>query len=68
MTIERQYNKIIFVCDVDRSGGCEGQIETGESDFTAAYDMAREEGWGAVPANGGKGWIHHCGKCRVSNR
>lgn len=63
MTIERQYGKLIFVCDVGTSARCDDNFETDEEDFAPALAAAQAEGWAAVPLRNSKGFIHHCGKC-----
>ena len=61
MTIERQYGKIIFICDSGTSPRCDEQIETGESEFADALRKARREGWGVTKVAGE--WMHYCFKC-----
>lgn len=63
MTIERQYGKLIFTCDVGTGSRCDEQIETGLEDFIEALAVTREAGWGSVPYDGGRGWMHFCGNC-----
>lgn len=63
MTITRTAAGITYKCDVAKSARCEETLETGESDWTAAFTFARTKGWGAAPLTGGTGWIHYCGRC-----
>jgi hypothetical protein len=69
MTIERQYGKIIFVCDQQDSVRCDEQIETEESDFNDALRVAKAEGWRSVPLDqaggGAPKFVHVCGHCSV---
>lgn len=64
MTVERQYGKIIFTCDVEQSARCEEQIETGETDFTAALAEAKQDGW-TVHRKADGGYMHCCPRCPV---
>lgn len=66
MTIDRQYGKIIFACDIGTVSWCDGYIETGEREFEAAFTVAKAEGWRAIPldsADGAPKFIHVCGNC-----
>lgn len=67
MTIERQYGKIIFICDVESSPQCEEQMETEESDFMQALAVAKAAGWdvaaGTPTPGAAQDWIHFCPKC-----
>lgn len=63
MSVERQYGKIIFVCDVGRSPKCEELIHTGESDFYEALAAMKAAGWQAISQRHGGGWLHWCKNC-----
>jgi hypothetical protein len=68
MTIERQYGKIIFTCDVEESPRCEEQLETEASEWTAAREVFEEAGWRAFPRDrvaGAPTFIHCCKNCPV---
>lgn len=64
MTIERQYGKIIFTCDVENSAQCEEQVETGKTGFVAALQAMKEEGWTPFSLDGTT-WQHCCSECEV---
>ena len=52
--IERQYGRIIFVCD-----DCGETYEASSRDFTEAWAEARDdEGWSVT--KDGETWLHWC--------
>jgi hypothetical protein len=53
MSIERQYGRIIFVCD-----DCGNTFEASSRDFEGAWHEAKEEGWTVTQK--GKDWVHWC--------
>jgi hypothetical protein len=64
MTIERQYGRIIFVCDVERSPRCEELLDTKTGDFPEALEMAKSQGWLMRPEHpGSRDWLHWCRFC-----
>jgi hypothetical protein len=69
MTIDRQYGKIIFICDQQDNPRCDEQIETEESDFNDALRAAKAEGWRSVPLDhaggGAPKLVHVCSHCSV---
>lgn len=58
MSLDRIKGAVAFFCDC---GGCETGIETGEREFTAAVQHARDAGWEFRRREGGE-WKHYC--CR----
>lgn len=51
--IERQYGRIIFVCD-----DCGETHEASSREFNEAWAEARDEGWSAT--KDGEKWVHWC--------
>lgn len=51
--IERQYGRIIFVCD-----DCGETFEATSRDFTEAWSETKGEGW--ITTKQGDVWIHWC--------
>lgn len=59
--MDRQNGKILFECD-----DCPDVLETGESDFGEAWDMAKSDGWRTRKF--GNVWKHRCPKCSEVRR
>ena len=57
MSIERQFGKIIFVCD-----SCEDDIETDKKDFNEALEYTKQEKWRSFRTKTGA-WRHYCPEC-----
>lgn len=59
MTTDRQYKKVVFICD-----GCGDTLETGVGDFREAVKVMRDERWEARPGTGrNAAWEHYCPTC-----
>ena len=58
MSIERQYGKIIFICDT-----CEESLETKTDDWNEARAKMQAEGWRSKKY--GVDWVHGCERCGV---
>lgn len=54
--IERQHNKVIFICDL-----CEDDLDTDRSDFGEANAIRKDEGWHALQVK--DDWEHRCPSC-----
>lgn len=54
--IGREENNVVFECD-----SCGDVLEGVTSDFTAAWNRAKREGWHARKV--GEQWEHRCPKC-----
>lgn len=66
VTVDRQYNALIFMCDQQNSARCEEALETGESEWNAAMDALRGAGWRSFPPRtAGGNWVHCCPRCTV---
>lgn len=52
--ISRDHNDIIFECDA-----CGDTLETMQSDFSSAWNMAKRNGWRSKKMDGI--WEHYCG-------
>ena len=58
MSIEKQYNKYILICDVD------GEAHDEEYDtFSEAIDVKKELGWKSEMQNGE--WVDMCKECKI---
>ena len=65
MTIDRQYGKVVLVCDQQNSARCDETIETGKADFGEALAAAKREGWTVHALRPGPGFVHCCPRCTV---
>lgn len=64
MSITRDYNIIVFICDA-----CDADLDTGEEDFDGALGRMREAGWVSRkepnPYHGPpEVWQHYCDECK----
>ena len=55
--LDRQFGKIIFVCD-----DCDDTLCTDENEFEPARQAFRDAGWKAELV--GREWVHLCGACQ----
>lgn len=58
MAIDRQHNKVIFICDE-----CDDDFETGETNFFEALNRVKEEGWIVKRNDDDTEWLHICASC-----
>lgn len=57
--LDRQKGDYIFQCD-----GCYAVLETNTSNFTAAINLLRREGWKSHLRDGDEDWKHYCKTCQ----
>ena len=55
--ISRDHNDIIFECDA-----CGDTLETMQADWSAAWNMAKRDGWRSKKHDGV--WEHYCNNCK----
>ena len=55
--LDRQKGDICFECD-----GCAEILDTQTSNFDAALNRMRREGWKAMKT--GEDWFHYCQRCK----
>lgn len=61
--MDRQHGKIVFECDA-----CGDTLETGEREFSDAWDMAKSDGWRVRKIEPSNVWVHSCPKCAEGGR
>jgi hypothetical protein len=54
--LDRQHGNIVFECD-----GCGDILDTETSNFNAARNMLKRDGWRAIKI--GTDWQHYCTGC-----
>jgi hypothetical protein len=54
--ITRQHGNLVFECDT-----CDEVLESATSDFGAAWNQAKRDGWRAKKI--GTEWVHECPNC-----
>lgn len=55
MSVDRQYGRVIFICD-----DCGESYEASSRDFTEAWAEAKDEGWTVTHAHRDAPWVHWC--------
>lgn len=58
MAIDKQHNKVIFICD-----DCGDDFETDETNFFEALKRVKEEGWLITRNDSDTDWLHVCKGC-----